>query len=405
MDVDSFRAEIARRGGAEPVETAWAPGTVNERHTHGFSASLLVLEGEMTIAAGDAVRRCRAGDRFSLDAGVPHSERVGAAGVRFLVARGPAAGDPAARARYFDSSDAFDLALPPVPRHRFVEERDRAFDPDAGSAIVDLDRGPAMALDFAATTPLLLAHYLRIAPGDRLPFESRAGVELYYVIAGAGRSAGAGESLSWKEGDAFALPGGAVTEHEAREGGSANAALLWAVTNAPALAFEGLSPPPPERSPVQAVRYPAAGIARRMAAARPRLAGADAPGLAVVFSSQAQERRRNVSPGLTFAMNQLPPRGSQRPHRHNSVAVSLAVNGPHCHSVVDGERMPWRPWETLVTPPGAVHSHHNGGDEWAHWLIVQDGGYHYHCRTMEFRYADGAQARRRRTLPGAYSAA
>lgn len=394
MDVESFRAEAARRGGAEPVEVVWAPGTVNERHTHDFSASLLVLEGEMTVttgAAGDAVHRCRAGDRFSLDAGAPHSERVGPAGVRFLVARGAAAEDHAARARYFDSSDAFDIALPPVPRRQFVEECDRAFDPNAGSAIVDLDRGPEMALDFAATTPLLLAHYLRIAPGDRLRFESRAGVELYYVIAGAGRSAKAGESLSWEAGDAFALPGGGATEHEAREGdGPANAALLWAVTNAPALAFEGLSPPSPERSPIRAVRYPAAEIARRMAAARPRLAEADAPGIAIVFSSQAQERRRNVSPGLTFAMNQLPPHGSQRPHRHNSVAVSLAVNGPHCHSVVDGERTPWQPWGTIVTPPGAVHSHHNGGDEWAHWLIVQDGGYHYHCRTMEFRYADGS---------------
>lgn len=389
MDIDNFRAEIARRGGAEPVEVAWGPGTVNERHTHDFSASLLVLEGEMTVATDGAERRCRAGDRFSLDAGVPHSERVGAAGVRFLVARGAADGH-AARARYFDSSDAFDIALPPVPRRQFVEECDRAFDPNAGSAIVDLDRGPEMALDFAATTPLLLAHYLRIAPGDRLRFDSRAGVELYYVIAGAGRSDKAGESLSWEAGDAFALPGGGVAEHEAYEGGAANAALLWAVTNAPALAFEGLSPPPPERSPIRPVRYPAAEIARRMAAARPRLADADAPGIAVVFSSQAQERRRNVSPGLTFAMNQLPPHGSQRAHRHNSVAVSLAVNGPHCHSVVDGEHMPWQPWGTLVTPPGAVHSHRNEGDEWAHWLIVQDGGYHYHCRTMEFRYADGA---------------
>ena len=384
MDVASFRAEAARRG-VEPDEIVWAPGTVNERHTHEFAASLLVLEGEMTVTADTGARRCRAGDRFTLDAGVPHSERVGADGVRFLIARSGAP-DYAARARYFDSSDAFDLALPPVPSRQFVEECKRALDPATGSAIVDLDQGPAMGLDFPATTPLLLAHYLRIAPGESLRFESRAGVELYYAIAGAGRSVKAGDALSWKAGDAFALPGGGATAHEA----DADGALLWAVTNAPALAFEGLSPPPPDRSPVQTAHYPAAEIARRMKAARPLLTGTSTPGLAVVFSSERQERGRNVSPGLTFAMNQLPPHGSQRAHRHNSVAVSLAVDGPHCSSSVDGERVPWQPWGTLVTPPGAVHSHRNEGDEWAHWLIVQDGGYHYHCRTMEFRYADGA---------------
>ena len=27
-------------------------------------------------------------------------------------------------------------------------------------------------------------------------------------------------------------------------------------------------------------------------------------------------------------------------------------------------------------------------------LIVQDGGLHYHCRTMDFRYADAVAARR-----------
>jgi gentisate 1,2-dioxygenase len=42
----------------------------------------------------------------------------------------------------------------------------------------------------------------------------------------------------------------------------------------------------------------------------------------------------------------------------------------------------------MVTPPADVHSHHNDGDETMTCLIVQDGGLHTHCRTMDFRYAD-----------------
>jgi hypothetical protein len=41
-----------------------------------------------------------------------------------------------------------------------------------------------------------------------------------------------------------------------------------------------------------------------------------------------------------------------------------------------------------VTPPGAPHSHHNDGDRRALFLIVQDGGLHYHARTMGFSFLE-----------------
>jgi gentisate 1,2-dioxygenase len=40
----------------------------------------------------------------------------------------------------------------------------------------------------------------------------------------------------------------------------------------------------------------------------------------------------------------------------------------------------------LITPPAHLHSHHNEGRERATFLIVQDGGLHYHTRTMGFSY-------------------
>ena len=43
---------------------------------------------------------------------------------------------------------------------------------------------------------------------------------------------------------------------------------------------------------------------------------------------------------------------------------------------------------TMVTPPTSVHSHHNEGGRLANWLITQDGGIHYHCRTMGFRFEE-----------------
>ncbi len=56
--------------------------------------------------------------------------------------------------------------------------------------------------------------------------------------------------------------------------------------------------------------------------------------------------------------------------------------------MVGGVRCDWSPFATLVTPPGAPHSHHNGGDSRALFLIVQDGGLHYHARTMGFEFLE-----------------
>jgi hypothetical protein len=56
--------------------------------------------------------------------------------------------------------------------------------------------------------------------------------------------------------------------------------------------------------------------------------------------------------------------------------------------MVDHVRKDWQPYVTMVTPPASVHSHHNTGPGVANWLIVQDGGLHYHCRTMGFEFED-----------------
>ena len=69
------------------------------------------------------------------------------------------------------------------------------------------------------------------------------------------------------------------------------------------------------------------------------------------------------------------------------MGVSLVIQGERCYSVVNGKRKDWAPYVTLVTPPTSVHSH-NEGTRLANWLIAQDGGIHYHCRTMGFRFEE-----------------
>jgi gentisate 1,2-dioxygenase len=288
------------------------------------------------------------------------------------------------RARYFDSENAFNIVYADVPAASFVAQRDTALDPATGTALIRCDQSAAMGLPFPATSPLVLASYVRVRAGDSLDIDARATVVLAYVIEGAGRAEQGADIIAWNAGDVFSMPGGRPIRLASPQRDS----VLWVVTNEPELAFERAAPPSLDEALVEAAHFPAATIAEELDRTRAKLAGKRVAGLAVVFAAERLEDRRNISPSLTLAMNQLEPGGTQTAHSHNSVAVSLAIEGPRCYSMVDGTRKDWAPYVTMVTPPGSVHSHHNQGDRRATWLIVQDGGLHYHCRTMGFRFED-----------------
>jgi gentisate 1,2-dioxygenase len=289
------------------------------------------------------------------------------------------------RARYFDSGNAFNIVYPDVPAASFVAERDAALDAATGTALIPCDQSAAMGISCPATSPLVLASYARVRRGESLKLDARATVVLAYVIDGSGRALQGTDAIDWSAGDVFCLPGGVPIELVS---GAADS-VLWIATNEPQLAFEHVAPPALEDRLVEPAHFPAATIAQESDRARAKLAGdPTVAGLAVVFATERLADRRNISPSLTLAMNQLEPGGMQTAHSHNSVAVSLVVEGERCYSVVDHTRKDWAPFVTMVTPPGSVHSHHNPGTRPAHWLIVQDGGFYYHCRTMGFRFED-----------------
>jgi gentisate 1,2-dioxygenase len=287
-----------------------------------------------------------------------------------------------ARARYLSSLDGFNVKQPAIPAHAFRAERDRALDPAAPTGLVPLDLSGLLQLDGPATTPLILARYARVRAGEGLETRFAASTELYYAIRGAGTTRfGDGESISWATGDAFALPGGLAVRHTATAD-----TVLWVATNEPALAFERCAPPPPGTAPIRPAHYPAAEIRRSLLGVYLDPRGAAMPGKSVNLGHADMERQRTTTPTFTLAMNSLLPGEAQRAHRHNAVAVSLVVAGDRCYSMIDGARVDWEPNTVMITPPAQLHSHHNEGDDLALFLIVQDGGLYYHCRTMGFSY-------------------
>lgn len=287
----------------------------------------------------------------------------------------------AQRAQYYDPENAFTFKWAAVPRRQFLAERDRAMDPETGTAEIPLDCSDVLGVGYLATTPTLLCRYLRIAAGEWIDCNYRASGEVYYVMAGSGESENGDDRLAWGHGDLFCFPGGGATSHAASDD-----ALLFAVTNEPLLAFERLEPPAPGKAAIETLHFPAAEIARRFEVvyARPKTAGES--GRAILFSSDATGESTNLLPSVNVAINTLEPGGDQRPHRHNGAAVTLSLGGEAVYSMIEDERIDWSPGAAQITPAAELHSHHNRGSDRMRSLVIQDEGLHYYLRTPGFSW-------------------
>ncbi len=169
--------------------------------------------------------------------------------------------------------------------------------------------------------------------------------------------------------------------------------MLWVVTNEPQLAFDGLRPAAEGTAPVELVHYPAAEIAAQLHKVVEAAQNATTSGIALIFSSERQEARPATSlPSADpVAEHRAGGRATSGRTGTTSAAITLILKGEHCHSMV-GDR------ELRL---GALrHAGHAGGrartrttttsGERAMFLIVQDGGLHYHARTMGFTFLDRA---------------
>lgn len=287
------------------------------------------------------------------------------------------------RARYYSPANIFKVERPAIPQHIFAEEAALAMAHDTPTGWVALDIGETIGLAEPATTPLMLARYARINANEALSGTFRASGEFYYVIAGQGQATKGEETLNWQAGDVFSLPGGGETVLSA---GAENAVLLL-VTNEPELVFHGLTAPTADNSLTRAVRYPLADIKAEMDKVRDfQKADPNVAGLALHLTSERDGNADAAHPTIKLAMNSLDAGNVQRPHRHNSVALTLPIQSKGVFSVIEGNRLDWQQYALMVTPPAELHEHHNEGDEMMLSLVIQDGGLYFRCRTIGFSF-------------------
>jgi len=275
-----------------------------------------------------------------------------------------------------------DRPLPRITPRVFLAERDRAFAPDAPTGAVLVDNRAALALEYPATTPVMLARYVVVRAGEAYEHDLTASGEVYYACQGSGRSSKGAEAIDWREGDVFCLPGGGATRHEAHEAG-----VLYLVTNEPELAFAGLPAPRAGQGKVEAALFPGEAIDRELLGVeRGQENGVTSE--FVSLSLWSQDAMRSIIPSLTVSVNSLMPGTDQRPHRHIATALTLGMECDGVWSNIDHVRHDWSRHAVVLIPPMAEHEHHNDGGKLMKALVVQDGGLFHNCRTFIIEYPD-----------------
>lgn len=292
----------------------------------------------------------------------------------------------AARAHYYRPANIFIVKRPAVPCHRFDAEAERALSPDGSSEWIACDVGAGMGFNWPATTPLILVRYAKVRPGETLTGAFAASGEQYYVIRGAGELIKGDDAIPFAQDDIVTLPGGGETRIEA----GAEGAVLLQATNEPEMAFHRVAVPAPEDGPMEAALFRAAEL--RAELERFRQDVMDDPtrsGLALHMNNDKLGEHYSTHPSIVLAINSLDAHKRQRPHHHNSVAVTMPIQAKGVHSIIDGQRVDWRQYTPMITPPAAMHEHVNEGDDMMMSLVIQDGGMHYHLRTIGFGFGDG----------------
>ena len=263
---------------------------------------------------------------------------------------------------------------------------------DQPTGVVPLDLSKELGLiGGAATSPALLANFLRIRVGEQIETSPNATSQLYYVMYGRGFVAINGHLVKWEKGDFLTLPAGSHSVFYA----DAEAAMYW-VHDEPLLRYLGADATQPRFRPT---KFRRADVVAKLEDIAARPGANDKSRVSVLLANADQEQTLTITHVLWAMFGVLPAGQEQRPHRHQSVALDLILDAPPigCYTllgtrlnergeIVDPIRVDWQAGGAFTTPPGMWHAHYNETDTPAHLIPVQDAGLQTYLRSLDIKF-------------------
>ncbi|MDP9075003.1 MAG: cupin [Actinomycetota bacterium] len=295
-------------------------------------------------------------------------------------------------ARFFEYSEAADPVgdgiISAIPAVSFPAELHAG----GPSRVIPLDLSGELGTPYPATSPALLASFVRINSGDELMLQPNASSQLLYCIRGRGHSRVGGKSIHWNEGDFLTLPATTAATHVA-----VDTAVFYHVVDTPLLDYLGVVASAPRFQPTM---FTAEAARAKLAEVASAADADDKSRVSVLLNNKRFDQTRTATHTLWAMFGVLPAGKAQLPHRHQSVAIDLIVDClPGCYTllgdrldpetcaIVDPIRVNWESGGAFVTPPGKWHSHHNETGRDAHLVPIQDAGLQTYLRALDIRFS------------------
>jgi len=294
------------------------------------------------------------------------------------------------QAEYFDYSSASNPLLQklisPTPYHIFSPD----FHYQKTSGILELDLSKELKCDYPATSPSLLANFVRIVKGS-VTTKATATSQVFYVFQGSGYTEAFGKKIPWEAGDYIVFPAHGEAVHYCE-----GEASFYCVHDGPLMKYLGVTATE-ERFAPTLYKHSIAATKLQQIANDPK--GKLANRVSVLLANKNFPQTRTITHTMWAMFGVLPKGAIQYPHRHESVALDFAIDcQPGCYTmigtelgpdgmIVNGHRHDWVPGASFVTPGGYWHSHHNEYGADAHVLPIQDAGLHTYLRTLEITFS------------------
>ena len=256
--------------------------------------------------------------------------------------------------------------------------------------IIELNIADVLGTSYAATSPSLLANYVRICASESITTQASATSEVFFVMRGSGRTICDEGIITWQQGDTFTMPCNQGLRHEA----DTDSALYW-THDAPLLQYLGVSPTQARFKPAF---YDGQALLNEVNGMRDQALREGRNRIGMILGNRDCMDTKTISPDMWSLFNLLPAGEVQKPHRHQSVALDLAVSSsPNTYTLIGKEidadghiinpvKADWATNTVFITPPGWWHSHHNESDEDAYVFPVQDAGLHTYLRTLDIQF-------------------
>lgn len=261
---------------------------------------------------------------------------------------------------------------------------------EGATRVIPLDVSKGLGVSYPATSPGLLANFVRITHGEHIKTQANATSHLFYVIRGNGHTEVDDLIIPWNTGDFFSLPAHQSAVHHA----DTDSAFYY-VHDEPLLTYLGVKAD--KRCFEPTLYLVEDSYANLQKAIETNTQNRNR--LSILLANKALPQTRTITHVLWAMFGVLPANAVQPPHRHQSVALDFAVEcQPGCYTLIgttlnsDGSikdpiRVDWAPHSAFITPPGYWHSHHNESGVQAHVIPIQDVGLHTYLRTLDIQFS------------------